>query len=213
MTPPLSKPAALLPRFVLAWMLGCAASSACGDGVRFAGITVDAARRELRFGAEVNQQEGLVEYLLVHRTGKTHESVLATAVRPADLHAAALLLGWASTNRAATVPPPRLRILLHFPGAPEAIEAARTVRLRDRDQPPALPWKYGGSVEFDGKFLAEQEGSIVTLIGDDTALVQNQHAERAKDDVWTANPKTLPRPGTRVEVIFRAETTSVEKQP
>jgi hypothetical protein len=190
--------------------VGALALRGWGGPLTFGGVTVDADAGELRFPARVNQREGPVEYLLVQDTGKVHESVLATAVRPADLHAAALLLGWAATNRTSATP---LRILLRFPGTPAAIEAAGTIRLGGSNEPPALPWRYGGSVEFEGKFLAAQEGSIVTLIEDDTALIQSRHAERVRDDVWFANARALPALETPVEVIFRAASGSITNTP
>ena len=47
---------------------------------------------EIIFPAEINQQEDILEYLIVHETGKTHESLLRTAVSPTHLQAVLLLL-------------------------------------------------------------------------------------------------------------------------
>ena len=56
---------------------------------------VELNRREktLRFPATVHLREELIEYALVHQTGKTHESLLITEVAPYTIHLAGLLLG------------------------------------------------------------------------------------------------------------------------
>ena len=47
---------------------------------------------EIVFPAEINQQEDILEYLIVQETGKTHESLLRTAISPTHLQAVLLLL-------------------------------------------------------------------------------------------------------------------------
>ena len=59
---------------------------------RFGGITIDQKKRMLEFNATCNQRNGLIEYALVHESGKTHESPFRTKVRPQVLHACFLLL-------------------------------------------------------------------------------------------------------------------------
>lgn len=48
-------------------------------------IRFDLAKREIRFPATVNMNEGAIEFALVGTQGKTHESVLATDIRPVHL--------------------------------------------------------------------------------------------------------------------------------
>ena len=59
---------------------------------KFGGIILDQQSRSLEFNATSNQRNGLIEYALVHESGKTHESLFRTKVRPQILHACFLLL-------------------------------------------------------------------------------------------------------------------------
>src|SRR5437868_14519404 len=66
---------------------------ALGGGVFQVGeVTLDQSNRTVRFPARVNMRDETVEYAIVHRTGKTHESIFRTEVRPRDIHVAMLLL-------------------------------------------------------------------------------------------------------------------------
>src|SRR5580704_1751361 len=55
------------------------------------GLQFNSATREIRIPTIVNMNEGVIEYALVTDTGKTHESLLSTKVRPFDVNVALLL--------------------------------------------------------------------------------------------------------------------------
>ncbi len=55
------------------------------------GVQFNSATREIRIPTIVNMNEGVIEYALVTDTGKTHESLLSTKVRPFDVNVAMLL--------------------------------------------------------------------------------------------------------------------------
>ena len=59
---------------------------------RFGGVIIDQRNRIIEFNATCNQRNGLIEYALVHESGKTHESLFRTTIRPQILHACFLLL-------------------------------------------------------------------------------------------------------------------------
>ena len=59
---------------------------------QFGEILINQRERIVEFNATCNQNNGLIEYALVHETGKTHESLFRTKVRPQILHASLLLL-------------------------------------------------------------------------------------------------------------------------
>jgi hypothetical protein len=60
---------------------------ALGDG-RFAVglVTLDKNGRSISFPATVNLREETIEYVVVHKTGKAHESIFRTDTRPQDIH-------------------------------------------------------------------------------------------------------------------------------
>lgn len=65
-----------------------------GNGhYRIGSITLDKNARSVSFPASINMTEGVIEYLLVNKKGKVHESLFSTAIVPTNLHVAMLLLG------------------------------------------------------------------------------------------------------------------------
>jgi len=57
-------------------------------------ITIDQAKRELRFGAGVNMTEGLIEYCLATtKSDKVHETLFLTDISPFNLNVGMKLLG------------------------------------------------------------------------------------------------------------------------
>ena len=71
-----------------------------GDEYRFGQIFFNVKTREIRFAAEVIQNEVLLEYALVHAiTGKVHESLFATEIRPVDLQIVMKLLRYKESRR------------------------------------------------------------------------------------------------------------------
>lgn len=67
-------------------------------------------------------------------------------------------------------------------------------------------WVYNGSLVADGIFLAQLGGSIVSLITDPTALVNNTGRGHDNDKIWTANTNRLPSFNTPVQVTFKLVT-------
>src|SRR5438093_26408 len=61
-------------------------------------VKFDKNAKTVSFPAAVNQTAGVIEYFLVTAEGKTHESLLRTAVRPHQLQLALLLLGARGTT-------------------------------------------------------------------------------------------------------------------
>src|SRR6185312_704288 len=56
-------------------------------------VRLDKHQKSVQFPAVLNQDHGLIEYLLVTARGKTHESLLKTEAEPYHIHVAMLLLG------------------------------------------------------------------------------------------------------------------------
>lgn len=75
------------------------------------GITVDAKAGTVSIPAVVNEARQEIEYLLIHRRGKTHEAVFVTKSKPSVINAALLMLGLEPGKNADYVekqPPPSL---------------------------------------------------------------------------------------------------------
>ena len=168
--------------------------------------------RTVSFPAIVNFREGPIEYLVVTTSGKIHESVLRTEAEPRDIHVAMLLLGarGAGTNSLpadakAELPGEKLRIEVTW-GVDGKKRRFGEEFVRDRKANRLMKkgvWVYNGSRLREDGFAAQQDGSIVSVIVDPDALVNNPRPGREDDDNWLANPQLLPPLETPVEVIFR----------
>jgi hypothetical protein len=178
-----------------------------------------------------------MEYFLVTGWGKTHESILQTKTEPYRIHLAMLLLNAASPrvrwppsakpplNQS---PPNGSGFISHpsktrLPGDTVRIEIRWTVNGKEtrlkaeemliNEQTCGAPrhgeWVYNGSRVWAGVFLAEREGSIISLITDPEALINNEAPGHDNDAIWTGNTNNLPPSGAVVEVVIKLGKTPV----
>jgi len=196
--------------------------------LEYNGVRLDKKNRRISFPATVNQREGLIEYLLVNEKGKIHESLFATKVLPRDIHLALLLIGLKETaNPNAPLPPmaidtPYLQSAPKLKGTPVRLSVAWTHDEKRKEVPAEEwifnlqtnrpmtpgPWTYNGSMVRDSVFLADQELSIVAVITDPTALVNNPRKGYDNDEIWQVREKSVPPLDTPVEIsITLAQST------
>jgi len=175
-------------------------------------VRLDKQRGSVTIPAFVNLKEGVIEYFLVTSEGKTHESVLRTDAEPLHIHVAMLLLGarGAGTNELPADP------ALRLPGDKVTIEIVwkrgtkeRRVRAEslvlDRNRKATMTkgdWTYTGSRMREDGFAAQADGSIISLITDVDALVNNPRPGREDDDRWLSKAKSLPEFNEPVQVVI-----------
>ena len=194
-------------------------------------VRLDQQARTVTFPAFLNMNEGLIEYLVVTTTGKTHESLLRTDAEPTHIQVAMLLLGakgapggWfpeppssgpmVGGKGRAGEPPPDKTNAVKIPGESVTISASwkagqrltpieNLVRDLQAKAPMSRgPFIFNGSRVWNGVFVAQREGSIVSLITDADALFNNPRPGHDLDDVWEILPKELPPLGTPVDVVI-----------
>ncbi len=188
------------------------------------GVVLDRKNREIRFPAKVNMAEGLIEYILILQKGKAHEALLVTQIVPTDLNLAFVLLRYP--------PSPELFSQINETGHPTGLypEVSSPVRaaaritmevewsdsgttrrvpinewLRDNAKDTALapgPWLYTGSSLYEGKFIPDLSGDIVSIKLDPYAMVNFPTTEDEQGVVWFAFPKRVPPVGTDVTVVI-----------
>ena len=207
-----------------------------GPGVYEIGkVRIDQKHRSLSFPALINATNAAfpLEYFLVNRFGKTHESVLRTDVEPYHLQVGLLLLGakpgmpgtgtnvlmnGGATNVPAVMPmnqlvrPGSQRV----PGETIDIQVTWTVdgktvthRPEDLFVNPAeksksrSEWVFNGSRVLNGMFFAQMDGSIISLVTDVNAIINFVGKGHDNDKVWQPRTNLLPAYSTPVEVTLR----------
>jgi hypothetical protein len=189
----------------------------------FKGIHIDKEKRAVTFPAAINMADGMLEYLIVAETGKTHESLLSTKIAPYDIQVAMLLLGVAPAGKAEEEPPGQLN-KEYLKGAPELKGEKVSVfvewpghRVRAEDliwnlEANAVmtsgPWTYNGSELYEGRFLAQVDGSVAALVRDSAALINNPRPGNDDDQIWQVYSKVTPPVGTAVDVTVELEEST-----
>ncbi len=187
-------------------------------------ILLDKKKRRIEVPARVNMPDGLVEYVLVHSSGKTHESLLITDVQPYHVQIAMLLLGAKGANFNPNKPPQtgpitNSEIVKRPPitGTPTLLSIQWNEKTNRMDKPidqfifdkklgkemPATNWNFTGSVIWEGAYIAQIEGSIIALITDMGAIFNSQLPNRDADSTWYVRSAQVPR--TNVPVTLRIQ--------
>jgi hypothetical protein len=176
-------------------------------------VRLDKNDRTVSFPASVNLREGNIEYLVVTVTGKTHESLLRTTAEPYHVHLAFLLLGakGAGTNAlpedpARPLPGDKAEIDLHWhvDGKARSFRAEEFIEDRKANCPARRgEWIYTGSRLREDGFAAQLDGSIISLITDADALINNPRPGREDDDNWLVRTNDLPPLHAPVEVMIK----------
>src|ERR1051325_132387 len=176
-------------------------------------VTLDKSNRTVRFRGVVNLRDETVEYAVVHKTGKTHESIFRTDARPQDIHVAMLLLGVrpAMTNTfgddgkaAPKGDEVTLQVCWTNHGTRTVCPMEDVTLNRETKQTLSRGvWIYNGSNFSESAFTAERDGSIISLHIDPDALINNPRPGRENDDLHVPNARMLPALGSSVEITIR----------
>ncbi len=185
------------------------------DGVyRVGTVTLNREKREIYIDGEVNMQSGMIELLACAWGGKQHESVLVLDVVPHHLQVALLLLGLEPGGHK-----------LEYQGDPRTPEGdslevwveweqnGTVKRVRGEDlvynipQKRSMkhtPWVFAGSVIYDGRFMADEDRSIITTFHDPLTIIDNPLSTGGDDTIYRVNEKMVPKVGTPVKLILKA---------
>jgi hypothetical protein len=188
-----------------------------GSGIYELGkVRIDKQHRSISFPAILNMTNALAEYLVVTKYGKTHESLLRTETEPYHIHVAMLLLGakGAPTNafpedKSRPLPGDRVSIEISWDehGVQKRFAAENWIwDVTAKSTMSTGDWVYIGSRIEDGVFRAEQDGSIISLIEDPDALINNPRPGRDNDDNWRIKSEGLPKLDSAIEVKITLRT-------
>ena len=185
-------------------------------------VRLDQRHRSITLPAVLNRTNGPMEYFLVTTYGKTHESILKTPAQPYHIHLAMLLLGAKGPGNAEFPGSPTNGIpgpVVHpskeaLPGNKVAIQVKWSAPGGDirysaedliykHDAQSVMEqghWVYNGSLIIRNNFLAQMDGSIISLVTDPVALINNIGPGHDNDMIWEPNGANLPPPNVPVEV-------------
>ncbi|MES2708850.1 MAG: YdjY domain-containing protein [Verrucomicrobiota bacterium] len=206
------------------------------DGSRYElnGIVFDKKTRAITLPAKLNMTDGLLEYALVHESGKVHESLLSTAVSPFDLNIVLLLLNYEAgtgffdvSDKAAgavpvkdpqIAPASQVNVTLDWKAADGASKSARLeTLLLNLDKKATVtdgPFTYTGSMVMDdGAFMAMDTGSILALYVDAAALINNPREGNGNDDIWIPDKTKIPEKDTAVTVTLLPSAAKPAEKP
>lgn len=179
-------------------------------------VRLDKNKKSVTFPAVLNLSPGLIEYVVVTETGKIHESLVRTDVEPYQIHTAMLLLGakGAGTNTFpeeadSKLPGDKVQVELSWKDS-EGTGQRSPIEdfVYNQQQNAAMsrgPWVYNGSRILEGTFIAQQDGSIVSLIADPDALINNPRPGRENDEIWQVRTNGLPPLNWPMEVTITLE--------
>ena len=193
-------------------------------------MVADPSRLTVSFPARLLMTNGLVEYAVVTDYGKTHESLLVTDALPMDVQSALLLLrarpsGTNAMARASLPIPPGAGVVptLHYAnpqGLPVSVPFSHLFALTSggaRDTVTGAlkpgPWLFNGSVMTAEGFGAHFDGSIVALIHDPIAILNNPGPDRDDDEVHVPSLREFPPIGAEVRVELAVSPTSPSPPP
>ena len=203
-----------------------------GDNAyELSGITFNSATKEIRIPAEVNMNEGNIEYALVHENGKTHESLFKTKVPGFDLNIILLLCSYephlgelvSRMSRPEDELKQQAAKPMAKPGADRLKISAswkdekgeHTFLLRDLIKNEKLGktmsanhWAYNGSELHEGAYEADREGSYIAVYLDFLAIVNSVEIGNIDDKIWTIMTDKVPPIGTPVTVIIAPSSAS-----
>lgn len=184
------------------------------------GIRIDYRGPQVEVAGEVILRQGQLELFAYSKapTPKEHETILRLDVRPELIYQALGLIGltpghpmsydWETETTTPAQGDP-VDVSVRFERDGETVEASACDWLWDvqNERPLAKThWLFAGSRRLeDGQFFADIDGTVVTVVNFDSALLSlpGLHSD-SNAELWlTAHTEAIPPKGTKVTMILR----------
>ena len=195
-----------------------------GDGLyRFGDVLIDRDSKVMSFPGVTNQVSGLVEYGIVHDSGKIHESLFRTKVSPKIIHTSLLLLKlkpaegffenlWAEKPKKIDYSANLVRVTVSWElNGTKHEESLEQMALNHKDDQPieGNSFVFTGSRIIEGTFLAEAGGSILAVYGDEDSIINSSDHDSSNADVWYGNKAKMPPLECPVTIRFHLPRAKV----
>lgn len=175
-------------------------------------VQLDSKNKTVIIPSLVNLDEGQIEYLLVSKAGKLHESLLKTDAEPYHIQVAMLLLNARPTqqdsyfkNETEPIPGESVSIKLSWrQNGVEKIAPAEDLILNiiKKTQLKRGNWVFNGSRIIEGEFIAQRDRSIIAIKPDIDAIFNNPVSCKENENDWIVNTNIAPKINTPVNVII-----------
>ena len=184
------------------------------------GLRIDFRVPQVEADAEVILRRGQLELFAYADAPvpKEHETILRLSVAPLHIYEALGLIGLRPGHpmryfpETGKVHPPAgdpVDVRVRYASNGEIVEVSACAWMinLDTNQPMAeTHWLFAGSRRLeDGRFFANHEGTVVTVVDFDSALLALPGSHSSSDDqLWLgANTEAIPPVGTKVTLILR----------
>ncbi len=180
------------------------------------GVWINWSAKSVELDAKVVFREGMLELVACSPRTREHESIVAVIGRPRDIYQAMGLLGMEpgtpvrydeKNNR--LIPPAGEKIQIDVryqeKGKPKTVPITKWLIDNDTNRPPrSITWVFAGSrTNQQGRFTADLEGTVISVVDFDTALISPASLHTADNELlWlSANTKAIPKIGTKCRLI------------
>jgi hypothetical protein len=183
------------------------------NSYRIGKLILNSAERTVTLNGIFNMEKGIIELFACATGGKTHESVIVLDVIPYHLQVAMILLGM------------KYKGGVEYQGDPtmpkgDSVEIFASWKIDGKDvtvraedliwdvkqsiSMEHTPWIFVGSKMVEGRFMADQEKSLITTFHDPFTIFDNPLQGGSNDELYTINEKLVPKKGTPVTVTIKA---------
>ncbi len=185
------------------------------------GVRIDWGRQVVEVDAVVVLREGPLELLACSPNTREHESILVVQARPIHIYQAMGLIGLqpgspvrydpnTSRSYAPTGESLDLRVRYRQRSIEKTVKAEQWLLDNERGQlPKSVEWVFAGSRTLDdGRFGADQDGTVVCVVDFATALITVGSLHTADNEfLWlSANTTVIPPIGTHCTLLIRSAT-------
>jgi len=196
------------------------------DQFDFGGILIDRRKAKISFDAVCNQTSGLVEYALVHKNGKVHESLFRTEMSPRWIHACLVLIkarpfdleslhGKKHLLASQDLAEHEVRAYVSWESNASSslvpIHSFVYNQISDRNL-DERPFVFTGSKTLEGVYLADVDGSILAIFNDIRSTINSFDKDSNSDDSWVALTDALPPLETKVRFHLQVPSKVVSEK-
>ncbi|MBI5215017.1 MAG: hypothetical protein HY960_04640 [Ignavibacteriae bacterium] len=166
----------------------------------------------VKLNGTFNMEKGIIELLACATGGKTHESVIVLDVVPYHLQVAMILLGLKYKGGVeyqgdpSTPQGDSVEIWVTWKHENNDITVRAEDLIWDVKQSTSMehtPWVFVGSKMVEGRFMADQEKSLITTFHDPFTIFDNPLQGGSNDELYTVNEKLVPKKGTPVTLTIK----------